>query len=401
MTWSRAVVMLVAASFVGGVRPSIALAQGAPAQDAPGLAGGWALNRDLSQFPREVGFAPAWLPKGGPGPDSDGGPGGSRGSGGRGIGAFATTRQSEEDARRAQQLTAEVRTPAARLTIVQTTTAVTITDDQGRSRTVQPDGRQKVLQLDGVPAAVTAKWEAGRLVVVYEVEQARQVRYTFARIASPPQLTVDVELLERGRGDRIRRIYEPASAVEPTAAASERAVPEATPPATRSQGTSAPTFGAVSALTGRPAEQADQALDRRPGAELRGLTQIGVVVEDLTPQAAACGVNQGALETGTVKRLTDAGFRVRRNSDEDTYVYVSVITSSLSTGLCVSRYDVSLYTHTTARLSYGLAPVSVQVSLLHKGGLSGGTGAAHGEAVLRGVQESVDLFATQIRAANK
>ena len=124
-------------------------------------------------------------------------------------------------------------------------------------------------------------------------------------------------------------------------------------------------------------------------------------MEDLSPQAAACGLSQGTLETAVSKRLSDAGFRVLRNSDEDTYVYVNVITTSLSTGLCVSRYDVFLYTHTTAKLSYQETPVLVQVSLLHKGGIAGGAPAAHAEGVLRGVQEYVDQFSTRIRDANK
>ena len=95
-------------------------------------------------------------------------------------------------------------------------------------------------------------------------------------------------------------------------------------------------------------------------------------MEDLSPQAAACGLKQDTLETAVSKSLSDAGLRVRRNSDEDTYVYVDVLTTSLSTGLCVSRYDVFLYSHTTAKLSYQHTPALVQVSLLHKGGIAGG-----------------------------
>jgi hypothetical protein len=94
-------------------------------------------------------------------------------------------------------------------------------------------------------------------------------------------------------------------------------------------------------------------------------------------------LNQNNLETSVSKRLSDAGFTVHRNSDEDTYVYVNIITTSLSTGLCVSRYDVILYTHTTAKLSYQQTPVLVEVSLLHKGGIAGGAPAAHAESVLR------------------
>jgi hypothetical protein len=104
----------------------------------------------------------------------------------------------------------------------------------------------------------------------------------------------------------------------------------------------------------------------------------------LSPQAAACGLSQGTLETAVSKRLSDAGFKILRNSDEDTYVYVNVITTSLPTGFCVSRYDVFLYTYTTAKLSYQETPVLVQVSLLHKGGIAGGAPAAHAEGVLRG-----------------
>jgi len=141
--------------------------------------------------------------------------------------------------------------------------------------------------------------------------------------------------------------------------------------------------------------------NQQPDAELKGLTKLGIVVEDLSPQAAACGLDQKALETAVSKRLSDAGFRVLRNSDEDTYVYVNVITTGLSNGLCVSRYDAFLYTHTTAKLSYQETPVLVQVSLLHKGGIAGGSSAAHAEGVARGVQEYIDQFSTRIRDANK
>jgi hypothetical protein len=123
-------------------------------------------------------------------------------------------------------------------------------------------------------------------------------------------------------------------------------------------------------------------------------------VEDLSPQAAACGLSQGTLETEVSKRLSEAGFTVLRNSDEDTYVYVNVITTSLSTGLCVSRYDAFLFTHTTAKLSYQETPVLVQVSLLDKGGTAGSASATHAAGVLRGVQEYVDQFSTRMRDAN-
>jgi hypothetical protein len=350
------------------------------AQEASDLAGRWTLSRELSEFPREIGFGADWMASGGSSQDSTASGGrGRRGSGGAAAGAFTARPQSEDDSKRVQQLTAEVRNPSAHLTIVETPTAVTITNDRGQSRTFHPNGKPEVLQLDGVPVGVTAKREAGRLAVLYSVEQGHDLRYTYSRAASRAQLVVDVQFIERGGGDRVKRIYEPANATETLAAAAP-----APSPATTGQGAGAP-----------------QTFTQKPDAELKGLTKLGIVVEDLSPQAAACGLNHGTLETAVSKRLSDAGFRVLRNSDEDTYVYVNVITTSLSTGLCVSRYDAFLYTHTTARLSYQETPVLVQVSLLHKGGIAGGASAAHAEAVLRGVQEYVDQFSTRIRDANK
>ena len=105
-----------------------------------------------------------------------------------------------------RQLTAEVRSPSALLTITDTPTAVTITNDRTQSRTFHPDGRDGVLQLDGVPVVVNTKREAGRLVVRYEVEQRRELRYTYSRAANPPQLVVDVQFIERGGGETVRRI---------------------------------------------------------------------------------------------------------------------------------------------------------------------------------------------------
>jgi hypothetical protein len=385
--WTSAAILVLLV--VGGVPwPHQVGAQG------PDLAGRWALDRGQSQFPPEIGFATDWLPTGGAGLDAASGGRGRRGSGADGgSGAFIARRESEDDARRVQQLTAEVRMPSTRLTIVETPAAVTITDDRGRSRTFHPDGREEVLQLDGAPVGVIARREAGRLSILYKVEQGRELKYTFSRTAKP-QLVVEVQFLERGAGDTARRIYEPAAATD-----TMRAPLPATPgPAAGPPRPSSP----ESAGAGAPAGQlSGQPFNQQPDAELKGLLKLGVVVEDLSEKAAACGLNQGTLEAAVSKRLTDAGFSILRNSDEDSYLYVNIITTSLPTGFCVSRYDVSLYTHTTAKLSYQETPVLVQVSLLHKGGLTGGAPAAHGEGVLRGVQEYLDQFVTRIRGANK
>ncbi len=144
-----------------------------------------------------------------------------------------------------------------------------------------------------------------------------------------------------------------------------------------------------------------ESFDERPGAELRGLSSLGILVEDLSTQARACGLDHDAIEAALGKRLSDGGFTVRRNSDEDTYLYVNVMTNTLSNGTCVSRYDVFLYTHATAKLSYGTRAALVQVSLMHRGGIGAGAPMSHSAAVVHGLEGYVDLVINQIHQANR
>ncbi len=332
------------------------------AQEVSPLAGVWTLNRSLSEMPREIGFNLNWLPppsSGGQTAGPTGGGRGRRGSGGGGNagagGPFSASPESYDDARRVQLLTAEARNPPARLMVVDTPALVTITNELGQSRTLHPNGKEESIRLGDVPVQVTTKREADRLVVVYGVERGRQVRYTYSHSASPSQLVVEVQFLEHDTGDKARRVYEPGIATE----------------------TVTPPVGA------------------------KGLKSLGILVEDLSTQAVACGLNHDLIEAALSKRLTDGGFAVRKNSDEDTYLYVNVMTTTLSTGTCVSRYDVFLYTHATANLSYHDQPVLVQVSLTHRGGIGSSAPAAHASAVARGLENYVDLVVQQIHEANK
>jgi hypothetical protein len=352
----------------------------AHAQPASPLAGVWTLNRPSSEFPADIGFNPAWMRA----PLADA-PGGQSGRGGRGGGGgrqgaappFPARPESYEDARGLQLLTAEVRTPPARLTIVDTSSAVTMTNELGQSRTVHPDGRQESIDLQGVTIGVTSKRDGDGLVVVYRAGKDREIRYTYSHATDPSRLVVEVQFLERGTGDKARRVYDPGVANQTAGSAPGAAAPGA---------------------SGQPASES---VDQRPGAELRGLKSLGILVEDLSAQAVACGLNRDAIESALTKPLTDAGLSVRRNSDEDTYVYVNVMSSTLPSGACVSRYDAFLYTHGTATLSYHDRPVLVQVSLMHRGGIGTSVPSAHSAAVVRGLAGFVDLFVTQIRDANK
>jgi len=364
----------------------------AGAQDSSSLSGAWMLNRSLSEMPREIGFNVAWLPgvpANGQSAETSGGRGrrsGGGGAAGSGI-PNSIPRESSEDARRLQFVTSEARNPPTRLTIVDAPGAVTITNELGQSRVLHPTGRDEAIDIQGVPFIVTTKRDGSQLVTVYRVEEGRTVRYTYSRSGDPSQLVVEVQFIEKGSVEKARRVYEPATQTDTLSspgASQQRSAPLTAP--------------ATTTATGQKAEP----FDERPGAELKGLTALGILVEDLGSQAVACGLNHDTLENTLTKRLADAGLTVKKNSDEDTYVYVNVMTSSLPNGTCVSRYDAFLYTHATAKLSYGSQPVLVQISLIHRGSIgSSSAPGVHAAAVTRGLEGYMDLFITQIRAANR
>jgi hypothetical protein len=265
-----------------------------------------------------------------------------------------------------RQLTDEVRQPSKRLTIADAPAEVVVTDDLGQTRTFHPNGAPELIQVGEIPVNLTAQRTAGQLVVLYEVEAGRQLRYTYSRQASPAQLIVDVEFIGKGGGDHARHVYEPPSAAAPSSSTAAGAQPAS-----------------------------------HPDDKFKNLTTVGVLVEELSSQSTACGLTQSAIESAVSKRLTEGGLKVRRYADDAPYVYVEIVTTSLSNGVCVSRYDASVLTHAMASLSYQQTPSLVEISLLHEGGITGGNPAAHAENVTHGLLQYVDQFVGRIRDANK
>jgi hypothetical protein len=395
MASSTRVAVLAAACMLGLLAPA-----SARGQESGNLTGRWVLNRTQSQVDKEVGFNPDWLTAGVRSAQGESGGGGGRGRRGSGSsgqqGGFAPLRESEEDAKRVQQLSAEARTPSPHLSIIDSRGTVTITDANDVSRTLHTDGSDDNLRIDGLAITAVTVRESGHVVVRYKVEQGRELRYTYTREAAGPKLTVDVQFFERGSvADSVRRIYDLIGPDDPFPT-----TPDATSKVASAVGVPAvaPSTGLRGAV---PDAGPQQAFNQQPDAELKGLTRLGIVIEGLGAQAASCGLTEAALQGVVASKLKSAGFTVLTDTDEDSYVYVNVVTGSLSTGSCVSRFDVTVSTHTTARLSYGSSPVLVQVSLLHKGGISGGAAAGHPALVVKGVSEYLDEFIARIKAANK
>ena len=254
---------------------------------APAITGAWVLNPALTQRPAEIGFSRDWARAQGSGGEGGGRSGGSRrrggsGSGGGAMGVPAISRESVDDGTRVQQLTGEARTPPSQLTIIQKDTTVSIADDQGHARTFRPDGHLEELTIGTVPLPTTARWDGASLVVVYDVETGRQLRYTYTPSVDATRLQVNIRFLEKGHeGDEVRLTYEPPGA-------RERAILSGAP--------ASPAAPSASASTSSRVPDAAPPAARPPvlpaGSELRGLTTIGTVVEDLSAQGKACGLDQ-------------------------------------------------------------------------------------------------------------
>jgi hypothetical protein len=415
MTRARATAIIVAV-----VAAVVSTCGTQAAGDPPDLSGNWTLNLKLSHVPREVGFGMDMF--------STAGSGSAAAGGGSELPAMIRFHESEGDARRREMLVEEVRTPPPNLTIAQSPDGVTITPEGRLPRTFHPTGHDEIQAIGDGSVVTTSRWDGAGLEVRYQVEHDRELRYTYAATANPPQLLVQVRFIEHGGHDVVTLVYEPSKPGEPgapsSAAPAVGAAPVARPGAGDLARTGNPPAGATPrqpgqmpatipaselerlnpmspATAGQPGAGATSEVAKGPDAGLRGLSLLGVVVEDLNQQAMVCGLSQPSIESAVVKSFTDAGLKVQRNSDEDTYLYVQIITTSGSGGLCVSRYDVFLYTHTMATLTYQSAPALIQVELLHKGGIAGGQIGTHAAAVTGPVKQAVDDFIGRIRAASR
>lgn len=197
-----------------GLLVSFAAVRNVPAASGtPDLSGTWQLNRGQSEFPKEVAFGPQWQDTSQSGSGARGGGGGRRGGrgGGGSVGLIpnSTARpESEEDTQKIDQLMDEVKNPSATLTVSQAEGTVTISDAQGVTRVFKTNGKEQIQQLKAGPMVTTSAWEPGKFVVDYHIEKDRLVRYSYARGAGQPQLQVDVQLLEKGKGAPIRRVYD-------------------------------------------------------------------------------------------------------------------------------------------------------------------------------------------------
>jgi hypothetical protein len=189
------------------------------------LAGQWTLNRDLSEFPAEVGFGleptgPATSTQragGGGGGGGRGGGGGSRGgrSGGgaqSGGSSYNVTPAllSPDAAKQIAELIDDAKEPSPTLTITQTDTAVTVVDARDHTRRFHPNGKEDIEQLEAGPVGATSKWNGQQLVVDVTIAKDRMFRYVYSK-RPDGKLVVETRLEDKpghDAGNVITRVYD-------------------------------------------------------------------------------------------------------------------------------------------------------------------------------------------------
>jgi hypothetical protein len=91
--------------------------------------------------------------------------------------------------------------------------------------------------------------------------------------------------------------------------------------------------------------EAVHALDTGSRESLRGLIGLGVVVEDISPDASADGLSQDAIRTAVEQTLRSKGIRVlteRTHSGLTPYLYVNINTLKEELGLYAYAVNVDL-----------------------------------------------------------
>ncbi len=202
---------IVALLCLGSIGPLTTLHQ----DPHPSLAGVWKLNEERSDKPGDRGAnrSGGGFGRGGGGFGGRGGMGGrgGRGGGGRGgMGGEGNGRGGEESGADRQVVMGLVR-PVQRFTITQSDSSITITDVEGKTRYLVPDGKKKKEHsLDEGEFEIKTKWKGDKLVVEQDLDHGPSLKQTFRLDGETHQLILEVEV----QGERmprpieVRRVYD-------------------------------------------------------------------------------------------------------------------------------------------------------------------------------------------------
>lgn len=171
------------------------------------LSGKWTLDTYLSDTPEEIAAAIrtdfgstgntelfSLEPEGG-----RGGRGGSRQGAGRNQRGGQRDQQNVEEQNRLIDMTAPLRYPPPTLTIAEAPDHITLTDDQGQTRTLATSGVKEKQPLGAASMDTTTRWEGPQLVSEQDLGKGRKVTFTYSIVPTTKQLMIRARL-ERAPG---------------------------------------------------------------------------------------------------------------------------------------------------------------------------------------------------------
>ena len=196
----------------------IAAAAGAVAADAqaerPSIAGAWTLNKELSDKPadrsnrEERGNRGGY---GGGGHRRGGGHGGGYGGGyggGRGGYGGGGQQMDPETAQRVREAMRGILNPPEKVTVTQTDSMIVITEPDGHTTRLAPDGKKIKDENTGIERRT--KWDTGKLVTEISGPGGAKVTQTYALNPELHQLrlTTQIEGGRSGQAQTISTVYD-------------------------------------------------------------------------------------------------------------------------------------------------------------------------------------------------
>jgi len=172
--------------------------------DKPSLAGAWTLNKDLSDKPADRGSRGSTnRGNGGFGGGRRRGGFGGGGYGGRGGYGGGQPQMDPETAQRTREAMRDIVTPPEKMTITQSDSMIVMTDGEGRTTRLSPDGKKIKDENTGVERKT--KWDTGKLVSEISGPGGMKVTQTYALNPELHQLRLTTQI-EGGRGGQARTV---------------------------------------------------------------------------------------------------------------------------------------------------------------------------------------------------
>ncbi len=146
---------------------------------------------------------------------------------------------------------------------------------------------------------------------------------------------------------------------------------------------------------------------RHEQAPLRGVTAVAIKVQDLSDDAARCGITADAIRSAAAHAFVDAGVRVLDDGSTGPRVSIQVSVLAPTPTLCIANINADLLEEAPGALPHKqnggdtkVVDAALTVQLLRDGTFAAGLTADFAQRIQSSVRALADAFATKIKQAN-